>query len=359
METPGSPACDREATHLSAGVVGMALCSTSIVSCAWAIYHLLRKVASVRRKLFWSQFLALSLADICGTISFMIRLSTQLIAQMPVAVEVFITFGLFWSLFLELQIAAGINWGLSERAPSAGLWLLIPLSALLAMGLGVFDAWLYSIGEKGTLGHSLLWCSGFLVFGLLTPVFYIHAWLKAKAAPSVVRRRIVLRGMTYTFNFCISVLPNFILDALILFGVVTLDRPRGCELVERHIGIVAWADLITLYLYCLNGALNVATYLVWMVIDARSREQSALSNASITALEDDLCISVYFDLSDPDIADAQRDVADAIAAAKQVRDLSGSMHSTLTKLGDASASSVMSSTLLAHGSTSTSTLLVV
>lgn len=297
------------------GAVGLACCSLSGIACVGAVTHLMSKSAAVRTQLFWAQLVALSLSDICCCL-FMLSVFICYDGEGQSAGQGITAGCLFWSLFLEVQIAVGV--ACSVRG--ANQWTNALRKALLAsfivaVGLALLDMWLVMRGMHSA--HELLWTLTFLTSFLLAFGAYALTRASISASPKIVRRRLMLRWATYALNFSITFLPNALLDVLITLKVVNLSRLEHsfCEVEDAHIGYKTRLDTIFRYLYCVNGALNVSTYLWWMWIDGRTKQRAALGD--IDNLEESLMIGGYFDLTDASFE--ARSIADAIGVAQESR----------------------------------------
>merc|ERR1712190_302935 len=136
---------------------------------------------------------------------------------------------------------------------------------------------------------------------------------KRASYPGIVRRRILLRGGTYACNFFVTVLPNLILDLLIFFDIVHLNRTSYCQHSVSS-GTHGWSLVETIgrYLYCLHGVCNVGTYVFWIWKDERDKLR-ATAGGETADLERTLVMAGYFTLTGNDSQDA-RLVAEAICS---------------------------------------------
>lgn len=291
----------------------MACCSASIFACLWALWHLCRKSAKVRAQVFWAQLVTLVATDL--SLSLVILLLS--IRMMPLLWNGEVTATLFWSLLVEVQIAGGVagacrGWSGSIRA----LRFLLPASLLPAAALAMLDNWLISV--RRVEAHELLWVSFFVCCLLMNIGAYIVAAKGVSSSPAIVRRRLMLRFASYSCNFFIEILPNLTLDVLIAMNLISVDRVK---MPDSSDGLNGWAlvETICQYLYCLNGAFNVGTYVYWMwTDDCTVTKEAGLSRASLDDLEKSLLLNGYFSLTDTASVEA-RSVADAIMEAQLAR----------------------------------------
>lgn len=149
---------------------------------------------------------------------------------------------MFWSFFLEAQISVGVASACLGRLSWVGgfRWMIL-ISLVTAVGLGMLDVYfemnLAARSEENAHAHRYLWLTVFSVCVFLNLSSYTYALMKASRAPRFVRRRIMLRGVSYAVVFGIVAVPN-----LALFSV-----PPD----------YFWLHTTGICLYCLNAALNV------------------------------------------------------------------------------------------------------
>lgn len=263
-------------------------CTLSVIACLWASCHLLRKSGRVREQVFWAQLVALVIADLLLSVEILL-LSVE--PTLPLGVVISST--LFWSFFLEVQIALGVTGACSQwTGCSRALRFTILGSLPVAIGLACLDSW---VVDKDPRGRALLW-SFVIVFCLLTNIgAYVSANKYASASPFVVRRRIMMRGSSYAFTFAIAVLPNLILDVLIAANLVRVDSTvvpnedatRGTDTLIKICGL----------LYCLNGFCNVGTYVLWILWDEYV-EARVVIGGTIADIEQTLQLNGYFNLEE-------------------------------------------------------------
>jgi hypothetical protein len=219
----------------------------------------------------------------------------------------------FWSTFIEVQIALGVLGACRRwKGFTKVLHYMMFTSLVLAMGLVYLDQW--SLRESKGL-HGVIWCSIFTCSLLLTASAYFWAAIGAHSAWTV-RRRIILRGLVYALIFAATILPNLVLDLLIQLQV---DESPDDHQFGHHSKLFRQYVKVCRLLYCLNGMLNVGTYICWMRIDERvvARAQAA---ADIAIIEEAVLLQGHFMLSDTFSEISRvRDVADAISHAQSLR----------------------------------------
>jgi len=113
-----------------------------------------------------------------------------------------------------------------------------------------------------------------------------------------MRKRALLRGFTYVLNFTIT------------YGARAIDAllPHSSSMFSK----------VSINLLVLNGAINVGTYLVWVLRTRRLSKEVAQSQNMHTV--EQLIIDRYFDLElldDETTLDAHRQTALAIASLEQ------------------------------------------
>jgi hypothetical protein len=265
---------------------------------------------------FWAQLVTLVASDLLLSLAILL-LSLRL---KPVLSIGEITCSLFWSLLVEVQIAIGVAGACRGSSGCVRtLRYMLPASLLPAAALTMLDTWFMS--ERRTEAHSLLWVSFFSSCALINIGAYVFAATGASSSPAIVRRRLMLRFASYACNFFVEILPNLTLDLLIAFEYITLDRVTMPDAVADH-EVHGWdlVENICQYLYCLNGAFNVGTYVYWMWTDddTAAATGTGLSRINLLDLEKMLQLNGYFSLTDTASAEA-RSVADAIMEAQLAR----------------------------------------
>lgn len=197
------------------------------------------------------------------------------------------TFLEFNSCALEVHIAVGFA-AVCCRNARAGLLLhrtallsLIFAAALVCVLNSEFDSHIQS-DSVGCIDIRGKWRWGTVVlcFFLVTVAAYTFSIVKTSWMPPIIRRRSLLRALTYILNMWLTF-------ALKAFWQIWTFRSPETQMTKVF-------DPLTNDAIALNGAANVATYMFWIVWEDILRRRVAQGDRFSAEA---LVIEKYFDLS--------------------------------------------------------------
>mmetsp|Transcript_60308 Transcript_60308/g.111871 ORF Transcript_60308/g.111871 Transcript_60308/m.111871 type:complete len:323 (-) Transcript_60308:113-1081(-) len=299
----------------------LACLGVSTILCSWALWHLCRGWRRVSSRIFWSQLVALTISNLLFAVLCLAFRSLYLAGFIPhtkpscaIALHTQ-TFLEFLSCLIEVHISAGFAAACSRRVwVWRGLWCTLPACVLLAAvlvilvdsetALSTLNPLPYGCQYRQDTPHFRRWGCIVIGCGLAALFCYIISIGATKGMPPLMRKRALLRGLTYVGNFLLT----FLLPAV---WEVTSVRSRQRSIV----------DVATSNVLALNGAANAATYGFWM-LHAKWLQDRAANNGSIGAVED-ILIDRYFDFStltaDDLACQAQEQAIFAVAEARRLR----------------------------------------
>jgi len=300
----------------------LACLSLSAILCIWSLWHLCGRWRRVRSRIFWSQLLALSLSDLLFAILCLAFRSLYISGYIPhtkpncaiaLHTQIFLE---FLSCLLEVHISAGFAAACTRCLwARRGLWCTLPGCVLLAAGLVI----LVDPAPAAGMQPQQLGCTyfqerkpfirwGCIVSGccLAALVCFFISVGATKGMPSLLRRRALLRGLTYVGNFLLT----FLFPAVWEVTTYYISKRQ-----RWHVMDVATSNVLAL-----NGAANIVTYGFWMLRSKRLQDR-AQADGSLGVIEDVL-IDRYFDLSpftDEAACLAQQQAVFAVAEARLLR----------------------------------------
>jgi len=297
-------------SSISMAVWEQLLCTgISLIMCLVGLFHLWRCRAAMKKRLFWIQLTLLTSVDFAYCF---LHGGFQVMWILNVVPHTSSMCHAFWwsadslsflSVIIEVHIAAGFFAACSQsRKLSIFLWRGLVLSVPLAF----LCAWLVEKGQTYPAEDACFakhrvwkaWGNCVISFVSTSVTLYVAAIAKTSRQPVAMRQRANLQGFSYVFNFAIT------------YGVraVYTLLPHPSDAFNE----------ISLNLVLLNGAINVGTYVGW-VLRTRRLYTEAVQSKNMHTIEQSI-IDRYFNLEllDDDISqDAQRTTALAVAALQQ------------------------------------------
>lgn len=276
----------------------------------------------MRRKPFWGQLLALAWTDLIFSLMHAVVYLVHWLG--PNSTHAFYNSVKYWTIenavdfascILEVQIAAGLAVACSgsSRFTSTLRWAL-PLGFVAAAGLAVVWDQLRTLhqGGKGTgicfrqtsTLSSILWTTVVLSCCSLTAIFCSYSIVRTSAARGVIRRRGLVRGLSYVANALVTWVPYATM----------------VKLNAAHTSLEA--KLLARYVLFLNGAANVSIYVFWMWRSRRLQER--LETEGRLRDYESCVLDTYFDVAgdhDAETTEAMRRAALAVAEARLVQEL--------------------------------------